>query len=348
MSMKKLLTSFLMFTIVVSIFMISGCDESSTKCPVCPASNGPVYWVSVTVTNPQGQPQGGAIVTLVNPPTIEGTYIDTTNNNGIAVIQAPAGQQQVNVTMGTVMQGTLTVTVTASTTTTQTNPQTTGTVQLTQNTTTKKVLVVQASAEQLEDVLRVIGFTRFDSTDIYTLRDQANTDSVALYNYLIQYSLIFSDCDGGSEGSSSYAALSRTYGRYIAQGGKIYGGHYNYYHCERIWPGFYSDNNNAYLSYSSSDSLLVVDQNLKLALGFDVASWSTSIDSRYLGGYEKWSSYPTNAKIYGVIYRSSPSIGVIVENYVGGGKYLWTDYHNQDIKDDPKLVKIVQYFLLSM
>jgi hypothetical protein len=52
--------------------------------------------------------------------------------------------------------------------------------------------------------------------------------------------------------------------------------------------------------------------------------------------------------VYGVIYRTSPSVGVIVENYIGTGKYLWTDYHNQDIKDDPKLVKIVQYFLLSM
>jgi hypothetical protein len=348
MFMKNLFSVFTMLAIVISIFFIIGCDKESTKCPVCPASNGPVYWVSVTVTNPQGQPQGGAIVTLANPPSTTGTYVDTTNNNGIGIIQAPAGQQTVNVTMGTVMQGTITINVTASTTTTQTNPQASGTVQLTQNTTTKKVLVVKASAEQLEDVLRVIGFTTFDSTDIYTLRDQANTDSTTLLTYLRQYSLIFSDCDGGSEGSSSYAALSRTYGRYVAQGGKMYGGHYNYYHLERIWPPHYNELNTSSQGDQYADSLLIIDQSLKAALGFEVASWSTSIDSRHLSGYEKWETYPTNARIYGVIYRTSPAVGVIVENYVGTGKYLWTDYHNQDIKNDPQLVRIVQYFLLSM
>lgn len=349
--MKKLLTLFSLTAMVICIFMISGCDEESTKCPVCPASNGPVYWVSVTVTNPQGQPQGGAVVTLVNPPAVTCTCIDTTDNNGIAVIQAPEGQQQVMVTMGTVMQGTLTINVTASTTTTQTNPQTTGTVQLTQNTTTKKVLVVQASAEYMENVLRVIGFTTFDSTNIETLRDQANTDSTALLNYLKQYSLVFSNCHGDYEASSSYEALSRTYGRYISQGGKMYGGHYNFRHLHRIWSTSYSVR--SYQGDQYADSLLVIDQTLKAAVGFEIARWDSPRDSRNLSGYDKFSDLPTNAKVYGVIYGTSPSVGVIVENYVGTGKYLWTDYHNQDVMDydgtyDPKLIKIIQYFLLSM
>ena len=37
-----------------------------------------------------------------------------------------------------------------------------------------------------------------------------------------------------------------------------------------------------------------------------------------------------------------------MENHIGSGKYLWTDYHNQDIKDDVKLVKLVKYFLYSL
>ena len=128
----------------------------------------------------------------------------------------------------------------------------------------------------------------------------------------------------------------------------MYGGHYNYYHLGRIWSGYYSDSNLDGQYENFGDTLQVIDQTLKTALGYSVASWASSIDSRRLSGYEKWATYPSNAKIYAVIYRTSPSIGVIVENHIGTGKYLWTDYHNQDIKDDPKLVKIVQYFLLSM
>jgi hypothetical protein len=343
--MKKLSTSFTMLTIIIGMLMIAGCKED-TKCPVCPASsNGPVYWVSVTVTNPQGQPQGGAIVILANLPTVTGTYVDTTDNNGIAVIQAPAGQQQVNVTMGTVMQGTININVTASTTTTQTNPQSTGTVQLTQNTASnKKVLVVSASAEQLEQVLRVIGFTTFDSTSISALRDQANLDSVAVYNYLKQYALIFSDCNGSSESGSAYATLSRTYGRYVAQGGKIYGGHYNYYHMQRIFPPYYTSE-----TYGGVDSLKIINTSLSAAVGYTLASFPT--DLQY---YEVFADLPVSSTIYAITCSSpgTPSsplgIPIIVENRVGTGKYLWTAYHNQDIKNDAQLIKIVQYFLLSM
>jgi hypothetical protein len=345
--MKKLLISFSMLAIVICILMIIGCDES-TKCPVCPASNGPVYWVSVTVTNPQGQPQGGAIVSLANPPGVTGTFVDTTDNNGIGIIQAPAGQQQVIVTMGTVMQGTININVTASTTTSQTNPQTIGTVTLTQNTTNKKILVVKASAEQLEAVLRVIGYTTFDSTTINTLRDQAKSDSTTLLNYLKGYSIVFSDCDGSSEGGSEFAALSRTYGRYLAQGGKMYGGHYNYYHMQRIFPPYYQMSTSGYV-----DTLKIVNSSLSSALGYTVMRWSTVYHS--LSYYDFWSDLPIgNSTVYSVMSSSTGSasspqgIPIIVENRVGTGKYVWTAYHNQDIKDDPQLIKIVQYFLLSM
>ena len=344
--MKKLLSSSVILVIIIGILMIAGCDKTNTPCPVCPAGGTvTTYQITAIVTNPQGQPQGGAIISLVNPPNQAGTFIDTTDNTGQGTIPATAGPQQISVTMGTVMQTTINITVTVNTTNV---PQSIGTVKLQQNTTTKKVLVVKASAENLEDVLRVIGFTTFDSTTVYALIDSANIDSTKTLNYLKQYSLVFSNCDGGSEGNDSYALLSRTYGRYVAQGGKIYGGHYNYFHLQRIWPSFYTNFDNQGGSGSSSDSISIIDQSLKSAIGFNVTSWSASIDYRYLSGYGKFLNLPTNAKVYAVIYRTSPSVGVIVENYIGTGKYLWTDYHNQDIKDDPKLVKIVQYFLLSM
>jgi hypothetical protein len=345
--MKKLVISFSMLAIIIGLLMMGGCSKDS------PAAGpaGPrvaTFQVSAIVTNPQGQPQGGATLSLVNPPNQTGTFSTITDTAGKGTIEAPAGQQVLLAKMGTVFQATINLTVKD---TVSTVVQTAGTVQLQQNTTTQKVLVVQASAEYMENVLRAIGFTTFDSTTIYTLVDSANVDSTWVLNYLKQYSLVFSNCDGGSEGGSNYAALSRVYGRYVAQGGKIYGGHYNYYHLQRIWPSFYT--NYDYQGITSQDSLSIIDVNLKLAIGFNIARWNSPVDSRNLSGYEKFTNLPTNAKVYGVIYRTSPSVGVIVENYIGSGKYLWTDYHNQDIMDysgnfDPKLVKIIQYFLLSM
>lgn len=322
------------------LFAYMGCKDERTV--TGPNSSVPTYSVTITVLNPSGVAQGGVILTLQNPPYTSSIFTTVTDSLGRGTIQVPAGNQTIIATMGTVFQVTINVTVTSTPVVISTP------IKLVQNTTTQKVLVVKAYAEQLENVLRTIGYTKFDSTTIETLRDRANTDSTGLLTYLRQYSLIFSDCDGNYEGGSEFAALSRTYGRYISQGGKMYGGHYNYYHLGRIWSGYYSDNNKDSQYELYGDSLQVIDQNLRAALGFSIASWRTSIDSRRLSGYEKWSTYPTNAKVYGVIYRTSPSVGVIVENYIGSGKYLWTDYHNQDIKDDPKLVKIVQYFLLSM
>ncbi|RPI02166.1 MAG: carboxypeptidase regulatory-like domain-containing protein [Ignavibacteriae bacterium] len=330
---------------ILTAYMGCGKDETTVGPTTNSDPNAPTYPVTVTVLNPSGSPQGGVTVTLQNPPKVSTIFTALTDSLGRATIQSPSGVQIIIATMGTVFQVTVTVNVNATSTPTVVSTP----IRLTQVTTaTQKVLVVSASAEELENVLRTIGYTKFDSTDIYTMVNRANTDSIGLLTYLKQYSLIFSDCDGGSEYSSSYEALSRTYGRYVAQGGKMYGGHYNYYHLGRIWPGYYSDSNRDGQYENFGDSLQVVDQTLKTALGYSLASWSSSIDSRRLSGYEKWSAYPSSSKIYAVIYRTTPSIGVIVENHIGTGKYLWTDYHNQDIKDDPKLVKIVQYFLLSM
>lgn len=243
--------------------------------------------------------------------------------------------------MGTVFQATISVTVAASST-----PTNAGTMQLQQNTQLGKVLVVKAGCETLEDVLRVIGFSVFDSSYIDALRDSANTDSTKLLTYLKQYALIFSDCHCGSEGGSEYAVLSRTYGRYVAAGGKIYGGHYNYYHLQRVWPPYYTHGD--YQSPTVMDSIKILDPTLAGWVSFTVASWDSSTDSRRLSGYEKFTDLPPGSKVYATIFYTSPQIAVIVENYTGGGKYLWTDYHNQDIKNVVHLRKIVQYFLLNM
>jgi hypothetical protein len=293
----------------------------------------------MTVQNPGGQAQGGALVALKNPPYADPSFLAYTDTAGKATIMAPAGVQTIVAKMGTIFQNEVTVTVVAGTT-----PLTVPPVRLVQNT-ALKVLVVQASAEQLEDVLHIIGFATFDSTTIYELRDSANVDSTRVLNRLKQYSLVFSDCDGGSEGGSAYAALSRVYGRYVAQGGKMYGGHYNYYHLQRVWQTYFDGADGQ--GNTSTDSLRIVDASLAGYVGFTSAKW-ISIDSRNLSGYEKFSDLPPSSKVYGVIKNTAPAVGVIVENYAGTGKYLWTDYHNQDIKDNANLVKLVKYFLYSM
>lgn len=97
----------------------------------------------------------------------------------------------------------------------------------------------------------------------------------------------------------------------------------------------------------------IVDATLQGVVG-TYLDWTQSGDSRHLSGYEKFTDLPPSPSsyVYGVIKNTSPAIGVIVECHPNpnpnGGKYLWTDYHNQDIKDLPNLRKIVEYFLLNM
>ncbi len=337
MQYKTVLQLFAALLFVLAIAVI-GCkkDDETTN----PPASGATYPVTATILNPAGLPQGGATLTLKNPPSNDPKFTGVSDSTGKATIQAPAGAQILVAKIGSVFLTETPVNVAASPTGTNV-----GTIRLQQNTTTTRVLVVKASAEQLENVLRRIGFTTFDSTTISAMRDSANADSVRFLNFLKQYTLIFSDCDGSTEGGSSYARMSRTYGRYIQDGGKMYGGHYNYYHLQRIWTSSYSrfDTQNP----SGNDTLLIVDTNLGLYVGFTIIRWN-SIDSRGLSGYEKFSDIPTNTKVYGVIKNTSPAVPVICENYVGTGKYLWTDYHNQDIINDPQLIKIVQYFLYSL
>ncbi|MDD8018111.1 MAG: carboxypeptidase-like regulatory domain-containing protein [Bacteroidota bacterium] len=318
------------------IFVYSGCSKSSSTSTGA-SNDGPTYPVTATVLNPQGKPQGGALLTLKNAPSQNPKYSAYTDTSGKATIQSPAGNQVLIAKIGSAFLSEIPVVVKADSTGTNA-----GTVTLHQNTSVK-VLVVKASAEQLEDVLRVIGYATFDSTEVDTLRNMTARDSTQTLTFLKNYTLIFSDCDGGTE--SAYPGLSRVYGRYVEQGGKIYGGHYNFYNLDKVWQPFFTKRD--YQGVSSKDSISIIDTQLQGFIGFSIAKWNAT-DSRALSGYEKFSDLPTASKVYGVIYGTSPAVGVIVENYLGTGKYLWTDYHNQDIKTDPKLVKIVQYFLLNL
>ncbi len=326
-----------LFVIVTFSLLLGSCKKSN---PV--DSGGPVYPVTATVLNPAGSPQGGAILKLQGKADDDPTYAALTDSTGTATIKAPAGQQTLVAKMGSIFQTTLSVNVAASEAGTNA-----GSVKLAQNT-ALKVLVVQASAEQLEDVLRdpIIGFTTFDSISVYALNDSIAADSNKALTFLKGYTLVFSDCDGGSE--SSYLALSRVYGRYINAGGKVYGGHYNYYHLQRIFSPYFTEYDE---QAPAVDSVFVIDSKLSGYLGFSVAMWQSS-DSRGLSGYEKFSDIPPSSKVYAVIRGTTPAVGVIIENYLGSGKYLWTDYHNQDVISadprDARLVKIVQYFLYSL
>jgi len=100
--MKKLLMPLSMIIIVISIFMISGCDESSTKCPVCPGATDP----NVTQIQANGslaptsrtQAQGTLVIADQNGNAITGltsqnlsvqlTWATTHSITGTAVIQS--------------------------------------------------------------------------------------------------------------------------------------------------------------------------------------------------------------------------------------------------------------------
>ena len=317
-------------------FIIISCkkDDSST-----PASSVPTYPVSATILNPVGQPQGGATLTLKNPPSNEAKFTAITDSSGRATIQAPEGEQTLLAKMGSVFQTEFNVTVAASQSGTNA-----GTVTLQQNVALGRVLVIYADCEELETVLRSdsVGFTNFDTTTVYVMRARAATDSAATLTYLRTYSLVFSDCNCGDE--DGYPLLARIYGRYVQGGGKIYGGHYNYMNLQYIFPPYYQTPTS-----SSNDSITVINANLSNALGYTILRWPGST------GYEKWTDLPVGAStVYVVFTRTSGSssspqgVPVIVENRLGTGKYLWTIYHNQDILTDPHLIKIVRFFLYSL
>jgi hypothetical protein len=327
--MKKSLFVLLMLGLVVL-----SCKKDSTS----PASSE-TYPVTAIVLGPSGSPQGGATLTLQNPPSNDPKFTTLTDSAGRGTIQSPAGQQTLIATIGTVFRATITVNVAA-------NPAGTsaGTMQLQQNTSLGRTLVIFAGCEQLERVLRdtAIAYYSYDSTTVSAMRTQASADSNALLNYLKQYALIFSDCNCGDE--SGYPLLARIYGRYVQQGGKIYGGHYNYMNLQYIFaPNYRTSTSNA------NDSLTITDVNLSVALGYTVIRWPGST------GYQKFTDLPAgNSTVYAVFTgtpgstTSPQGVPVIVENRLGTGKYLWTIYHNQDILADTRLVRIVRYFLYSL
>ncbi len=230
-----------------------GCKKDSSPTGV---PNVPTYPVTAIVKNPQGQPQGGALLSLKNPPYNDPKFSTYTDSTGMGTIQSPAGQQVLVAQIGSAFLSEITVTVAASDSGTNAGP-----ITLHQNTSVK-VLVVKASAEQLEDVLRTIGYTTFDSTTVSAMRDSAASDSNATLNFLKQYTLIFSDCDGGTE--EYYPLLSRVYGRYVQSGGKIYGGHYNYYNLRVIWSPHFDSSD---WQSPAVDSILITQQDLQRFVG---------------------------------------------------------------------------------
>jgi len=331
------------FIAIAALAFYFGCSKKNGPTESTAPARVQTYAVSLNVLNPLGNPQGGATVSLVNPPYPTGTYADqpfdaTTDTAGNATIQAPVGTQTIIAKIGTLFQATTSVNVTASTT-----PISAGRVRLTQNT-TMKVLVVQADCEELEDVLTSIGFTSFDLTYIDTLRDHANNDSTATLTALKKYNYVFSDCHCSTEQGSEYAKLSRVYGRYVAAGGKMYGGHYNYYHLQRIW----APNYQTYYTGTTTgtlDTIKVLNTALAAATGYTVAAWSTYGSLR---SYDMFNDIPTSSTVYAVLKNSTPQGAVIVVNYTGSGKYVWTNYHNQDVEGNTQLLKLIQYFLWSM
>ncbi|HUI30933.1 MAG TPA: hypothetical protein VLX91_12020 [Candidatus Acidoferrales bacterium] len=332
-------TSSILFLLLISVVLFESCSKSSNS-----VSNGPLYPVTATILNPAGNPQAGAIFKLQGKADNDSVFAAVTDTTGKATIKAPAGNQTFVAKLGAIFQVTFTASVSASQTGTNI-----GNHQVVRNT-ALKVLVVQASAEATEDVLKVLNFGGYDSIYVSDLINNIATDSVKAQSYLAGYTLVFSDCDGGSEGGDDYAQLSREYGRYITNGGKVFGGHYNYYHLQRIFPGYYQNYDDQYPN-GSVDSIHIIDPNLNAYVGGAILNW-VSADSRNLSGYEKFTDLPPSAvaKTYAYIQGTSPIIYCIVENSLGAGTYVWTDYHNQDVINaypaaDPRLAKIVQYFL---
>jgi hypothetical protein len=341
--MKNKLQIFLLGMLMLCILLAyMGCAKDETTVgPQNPNTdpNAPTYPVTVTVLGPSGAPQGGVIVTLQNPPKVDSIFSAITNSLGKATLQAPAGQQVLIATIG-VFQSTITVTVNASTT----GNIISAPIKLVQNTALGKTLVIFAGCEHIEEVLAdsAIGYTAFDTTSIEYMRARVVADSAALLTYLKQYTIVFSDCNCGDE--YGYPKLARLYGRYVQQGGNIYGGHYNYMNLQYIFPGYYTTGSSGY-----GDSLKIINTNLSSVLGYSVIYWST-------GWYSPYMDLPANSVVYAVESgttgsASSPQgVPIIVENHVGTGKYVYTTYHNQDILNnaDTRLKGIVRYFLYNM
>jgi hypothetical protein len=327
-------------TALLLSLLYSGCGKSDNN----PVDSGALYPLTVQIQDPTGRSQGGVQVALKSGAGTTGI----TDTAGRATIQSPSGAQTVVARIGSILQTEFNVTVSANTSGTVAPP-----ARLAQNS-SLRVLVILASAENIENVLVQNGFTTFDRIGIDSLRRSVTRDSTAALSFLRQYTLVFCNCDGGSE--SGFPVTARTLGRYVTAGGKLYGGHYNYENLQIIYPTNYrvSDSRRPVWSNSTTiDSLQITDSTFARSVGFSVVRWVAS-DSRGLTGYQKYSDIPTVARVFGIARGLSPQPPVIIENILGTGKYVWTTYHNQDVLSetgftgDPRLLGIVRYFLYSL
>lgn len=327
---KHLLKLIIVLTATTLIFSLNGCKKKTTDEEPVVSSSPKLYDVTAMVNDPTGKPLGGVTVFLKGKPENDPVFSGITNNLGVAKLKSPAGTQTLIAKIGSVFYQEQSVSVKTDNSTV-TEPMT-----LHQNT-GLKVLVVFAGCEQLENILDSLGFTIYDTTDIQYMRLRAAADSNALLTYLNNYTLVFSDCNCGDE--SGFPLLANIYGEYIKGGGKIYGGHYNYMNLQYIVAPYYSNQVS-----QTSDSVTIIDGALSSYLGFTTSAWV----SNGFGGYEQFTDLPPSTKIYAIMTNSTSVVPVIELNYVGEGKYLHTLYHNQDIIDDPNLIKIVKYFLYSL
>ncbi|MBC8042084.1 MAG: hypothetical protein IAF08_01450, partial [Rhizobacter sp.] len=171
--MKPTLKIFFAVATLTAAVWMAACSKSN---PTGGGSDAPTYPVSVTILNPQGQPQGGVTVGVKGSTAAKGVSVfatnvgttATTDSLGKATIQAPAGNQILTARIGSIFAIDIPVNVAASATGTTVPPAT-----LVQNT-ALKVLVVKGGAENIEDVLRKIGFSVFDSIEVDALRDSVN------------------------------------------------------------------------------------------------------------------------------------------------------------------------------
>lgn len=300
--------------------------------------------ISMKVLDPTGHPIGGATVYVKGKSESDPTFSGKSNADGIAYLKAPYGQVTLVAKMGSVFVNEYSLNVTKSTTDA-------GKVELKQNI-LLKVLVIKASAEQLEDVLDSLGYTDFDTISIAPFRNLCDSDPDSALRFLRQYTLVFSDCNGSEENQFSYS-IGPVFKDYVKFGGKIYGGHYNYMNLRYIFPNTYM-NDRSYMH--DEDSITVIDPALSNFVGFSSSRWNSNPTvndpvARRLNTYQTFDDLP-NSLIppitYLVVSHVEPKLPAVVENHYGAGKYVYTIYHNQDIIKDQKLLVLIKFFLFSM
>jgi hypothetical protein len=203
-----------------------------------------------------------------------------------------------------------------------------------------KVLVATTPAETIQTLLPAIGFTIIDSIAADSLTALANRDSAKCFEFLKNYPMVFLNCDGadGIYNANIFSVL----GQYISSGGVAYGGHYAFRGLQQLFPGYYQQGDIQDLS--PNDTLLITDTALSSYVGYSSIAWQ-STDDRGLSGYEKFDDLPPDAKVLAVIKNAHPQVGVIVENRLGLGRFLWTNFHSQDIVSFSEQIKLLKYVL---